>query len=71
VFKGGVERYQNQRRVAAESAAAAEAVKKAGIMGKAKNVFGAGSKGSTSGAPPNGLGECVFRMVMLCRLVFT
>lgn len=61
MFKAGIEKNVQQRRAAAESAAAAEAAKKAGIMGKAKNVFGgSSSKASAGGVAVNGLGECLF-----------
>lgn len=70
MFKAGIAKNVERQRLQHESAAAAEAAKKAGIMGKAKNVFGAGgavggltgavgglmgSKSSSGGA--NGLGE--------------
>lgn len=67
VFKAGIEKNMQQQRLYQDQAAAVEAAKKAGIMGKAKNVFGTttggllGSKASSGGGaplPPNGVGEC-------------
>jgi hypothetical protein len=70
VFKAGIAKNVERQRLANQSAAAAEAAKKAGIMGKAKNVFGAGGAvgglsgavgglmgGKSSSGGANGLGE--------------
>lgn len=62
MFKDGIEQNEKNRRAAADSLAAADAAKKAGIMGKAKNVFGGKDRaGTAGGAAPlaaNGIGEC-------------
>jgi hypothetical protein len=72
VFKSGIAKNMQRRQEAAESLAAAEAAKKAGIMGKAKNVFGVNKdKGSAGGAAPlaaNGMGECHLALSLLALI---